>query len=1000
MINRKRPGLNRSQKQTCKFNEPLERRIMMAAQAVGTVPSQSLTVGGTPSAIALSSYLDDSVIPAGDTVVEVQTSLPSPNDVFPMILTNAATPNTVANFLSYISNGEYTDQIIHRSIPAFIIQGGAFNTSGASLATSAPIDGESSTAVLKNSMVGTIAMALQSGSDSADTGTDSWFFNLADNSSLDTAAMNQGPFTAFGEVIYNGDTAINALAAVPVFNASSTTPAWDNLPLQNFSGGSFDTTNFVSVSMAVDNNPLIYSATSSNAAKVTAAISNGTLQLTAVAAGTATITVTATDLAGGTATQTIPVTVAAAGAPVVSIGSASGTIGTNSQISFPVTLSSAASAAVTMAYTTVAGTAAAGDFSTTTGTLTIPAGQTTATISVPVTKDSSGAAETFQVRLSNISANATFNGGGISLFATGTIQPAVVIPTVTVGSGSATIGTDSEVTFPVTLSTAASTAVTVDYTTVAGTAVAGDFTVTSGTLTIPAGSVSVDVSVGVEADSTGTAESFTLELSSLSSNAVFTGSAATISATGTIEPAAVSTATATVSSLIVPLQELVLGGSTTLASSVTTAAGTPVTTGSVNFIENGTTVATVALDANGDAAYTQTFTTTGNLAITAQYADVTGTFAASTSTPSTLAVTTLTPVTGKSTVPATIVAGNAASGSTVVTVTNSETTLAKGTITVNVYASTTGILDSTAILVGTAKKGVKLATGKAVAVGVAVKIKTTTLAAGTYTLLSQTVDLAGNLSTAVVGPTLTVAPAVVTFTATMTKLTTPATAVVAGAKTKAAAVVKIANSGNVASTSPLMISLYASTDGTVADGTLIRTLPVKVAIKPGKSATITVPLSAYPAVANGTYSIVAAISDGAGNPATAVSGSTVAIDAAFVDLAAEKTTGPKTAVIGKNATVTVSFVNNGNFNATGLVPMAVGLSANADGSDAFSLGTVFVKTNLPAGKTQTAKFAVPVVTGLATGTYYIVTTVDSTNVLNEPNVTDNTVVSLVTVTLT
>jgi cyclophilin family peptidyl-prolyl cis-trans isomerase len=881
MINRKRSRSGRSNKQKSQFNEPLERRIMLAAQAVGTVPAQSLTIGTTPAAINLSTYLDDSVIPAGDTVVEVQTSLPAPNDEFPMILTNAATPKTVANFLGYIANGEYTNQIIHRSIPGFIIQGGGFNTAGGSLVPGAAIEGESATATLKNT-TGTIAMALSTGPNS---GTNEWFYNLADNPELDDTS-DGGPFTAFGEVIYNGLTAIDAIAAVPVYNASSSNGAWSNLPLQNYNSdsGSFDSSNFVSISMVVDNNPLIYSVTSSNDTKVTAAIANGSLQLTPVAAGTATITVTATDLGGGTATQTIPVTVSAPGLPAVSVGPASGTIGTDSQITFPVTLSAAASTAVDVEYATVAGTAATGDYTATAGTLTIPAGATSATISVPILRDSADAAETFTLRLSDISANAGFSGGGISLLATGTINPA---PTA-----------------------------------------------------------------------------------------------------------------ATVASLLVPVTSLVPGGSTTLTASVTTTAGTPVTAGSVAFIENGTTVATVPVNGSGGAAYTQTFTTTGNLAVTAEYTGVTQDFAASTSTPATLAVTTLTPVTGKSTVPATIVAGNAASGSTVVTVTNSLTTPAKGTITVDVYASTTGILDGSAVLVGTAKKAVKLAAGGSAAVGVPVKIKAGTLPAGTYTLLSQTVDTAANLSTAVTGPALTVAPAVVTFTAAVTRLTTPATAVVAGAKTKAAAVVNIANGGNVPSTSPVTISLYASADGTVADGTLIRTVPFKVAIKQGKSASITVPLSAYPSVADGTYSIVAAITDGAGHTATAVSGSAVAIDAAFVQLAATKTAGPRTAVAGKSATVTVSFVNNGNVNATGSVPMAVSLSATADGANPISLGTVLVKTDVAPGKAGTAKFAVPVPTGIAPGTYYIVTTVDSTNALGEPSLADNTVVSLVTVTLT
>ncbi len=71
--------------------------------------------------------------------------------------------------------------------------------------------------------------------------------------------------------------------------------------------------------------------------------------------------------------------------------------------SFTVTLSSAATTPVTVEVFTTAGTAAAGsDYTTTVTTLTIPAGQTTATANVPILADSTAEpAETFTVGLRN-----------------------------------------------------------------------------------------------------------------------------------------------------------------------------------------------------------------------------------------------------------------------------------------------------------------------------------------------------------------------------------------------------------------------------------------------------------------------------------------------------------------------------------------------------------------------------------------------------------------------
>ncbi len=84
-----------------------------------------------------------------------------------------------------------------------------------------------------------------------------------------------------------------------------------------------------------------------------------------------------------------------------------GSSGGNSNAVFTVTLSEVSGRAVTVNFTTVNGTATAGslgDYTTTTGTLTIPAGQLTGTITVPVVGDTTvESAETFKINLSGAS---------------------------------------------------------------------------------------------------------------------------------------------------------------------------------------------------------------------------------------------------------------------------------------------------------------------------------------------------------------------------------------------------------------------------------------------------------------------------------------------------------------------------------------------------------------------------------------------------------------------
>ncbi len=149
-------------------------------------------------------------------------------------------PKTVANFLGYVTRGKYNGSFIHRTSSNFIIQGGGYYVAGnldfLPIAANPPtVEGEHQGSNAR----GTIAMALLGGTNSANTGTDEWFFNLADNTGLDTFKYNQGPFTEFGHVIEDGLAVMDAIAAVPIYDASSIVvssdaSAFSDLPLLNY----------------------------------------------------------------------------------------------------------------------------------------------------------------------------------------------------------------------------------------------------------------------------------------------------------------------------------------------------------------------------------------------------------------------------------------------------------------------------------------------------------------------------------------------------------------------------------------------------------------------------------------------------------------------------------------------------------------------------------------------------------------------------------------------
>ena len=179
---------------------------------------------------------------------------------------------------------------------------------------------------------------------------------------------------------------------------------------------------------------------------------------------------------------------------------------------FTVTLSETSNQDVTVNYATSNGTAAAGsDYTASNGTLTIQAGSTTGTITVPILDDSVDEAnETFTVTL-NSPTNATISGGS----GRGTITDNDDPPSLRINDVIVMEASGARAVFTVTLSAVSGQVVTVDYATSDVTAVAGsDYTATSSTLTIQAGSPTGTIRVPILNDALDEPdETFTVRLS-------------------------------------------------------------------------------------------------------------------------------------------------------------------------------------------------------------------------------------------------------------------------------------------------------------------------------------------------------------------------------------------------------------------------------------------------------------------------------------------------------
>ena len=200
--------------------------------------------------------------------------------------------------------------------------------------------------------------------------------------------------------------------------------------------------------------------------------------------------------------------------PVVSVNNVikvEGNSGT-ANAAFAVSLSRSSAQTITVKYATADGTATAGsDYTTTSGTLTFTANQTSKTVNVPVKGDTTSEAdETFSLIL-NTPVNATVGSAGTGTITNDDAVPSLSITDVTTAEGN---GGSTTASFTVTLGTASGQTVSVDWTTTAGTASAGaDYVAATGTVSFPPGQTSKTVGVSVLGDTIDEVnETYTVDL--------------------------------------------------------------------------------------------------------------------------------------------------------------------------------------------------------------------------------------------------------------------------------------------------------------------------------------------------------------------------------------------------------------------------------------------------------------------------------------------------------
>lgn len=153
---------------------------------------------------------------ASATVVEFTTS----HGNFKVNLHDETTPETVSNFLKYVTDGDYNNTVVHRVVPDFVMQAGGFEFTGNLPLDAIPTDNSIINEPVYSNVRGTIAMAKVSGNENS--ATSQWFINLSDNSVGDAKLDTQnGGFTVFGEVVEGMDN-IDIISGLTLCNSIPT----------------------------------------------------------------------------------------------------------------------------------------------------------------------------------------------------------------------------------------------------------------------------------------------------------------------------------------------------------------------------------------------------------------------------------------------------------------------------------------------------------------------------------------------------------------------------------------------------------------------------------------------------------------------------------------------------------------------------------------------------------------------------------------------------------
>lgn len=185
---------------------------------------------------------------------------------------------------------------------------------------------------------------------------------------------------------------------------------------------------------------------------------------------------------------------------------------------------------------------------------------------------------------------------------------------------------------------------------------------------------------------------------------------------------------------------------------------------------------------------------------------------------------------------------------------------------------------------------------------------------------------------------------------------------------------------------------FATTSSTVT------TVTKALNLKAGRTLKVPLAIRSLPAGLNGSYYLIANLSDSTGGVSTAAAVQPITVVPPTVDLSGAFVTVPRTGKVGRRAIVGFKITNSGSITASGTLPVEI-FASTTGSPDALAVSVANFSRQVAIGSGKTIRMQAVVTLPSSAAVYYMVGELDPQNTLSDVNLSNNIFASATTISL-